>query len=42
MRFDMGMLTIPLKNSDATLVAILEKHADTLLASLPHNEEIIE
>ncbi|WP_032812448.1 AraC family transcriptional regulator [Acinetobacter proteolyticus] len=42
MRFDREMLTIPLKNSDATLVAILEKHADTLLASLPHNEEIIE
>ncbi|MDV7453561.1 AraC family transcriptional regulator ligand-binding domain-containing protein [Acinetobacter baumannii] len=43
MRFDKEVLNIiPLKNSDAALVAILEKHADKLLASLPHIDEITD
>ncbi|XZT14811.1 AraC family transcriptional regulator [Acinetobacter baumannii] len=42
MRFDKDMLSLPLKNSDAALVAILEKHADKLLASLPHSDEITD
>lgn len=42
MRFDKEVLSLPLKNSDATLVAILENHADKLLASLPHIDEIID
>lgn len=42
MRFDKEMLSLPLKNSDAALVAILEKHADKLLASLPHIDEITD
>lgn len=41
-RFSSDMLSLPLKSPDATLVAILDKHADQLLASLPHVEEIIE
>ncbi|ATR87832.1 AraC family transcriptional regulator [Acinetobacter baumannii] len=42
MRFDKEILSLPLKNSDAALVAILEKHADKLLASLPHIDEITD
>lgn len=42
MRFDKEVLSLPLKNSDAVLVAILEKHADKLLASLPHIDEITD
>lgn len=42
MRFDKDILSLPLKNSDAALVAILEKHADKLLASLPHIDEITD
>lgn len=42
MRFDNEVLSLPLKNSDAVLVAILEKHADKLLASLPHIDEITD
>lgn len=42
MRFDKEILNLPLKNSDAALVAILEQHADKLLATLPHVEEIVE
>ncbi|MCU4547383.1 AraC family transcriptional regulator [Acinetobacter pittii] len=42
MRFDREILSLPLKNSDAALVAILEKHADKLLASLPHIDEITD
>lgn len=41
-RFDLSMLTLALKSPDAALVAILDKHADQLLASLPSVEEIIE
>lgn len=42
MRFGKEILSLPLKNSDAALVAILEKHADKLLASLPHIDEITD
>ena len=42
MRFDKEVLSLTLKNSDAVLVAILEKHADKLLASLPHIDEITD
>ncbi len=43
MRFDKEILSLPLKNSDAALVAILEKHADMkLLANLPHIDEITD
>lgn len=42
MRFDKEVLSLPLKNSDAVLVAILEKHADKLLESLPHIDEITD
>ncbi|EYD50724.1 bacterial regulatory helix-turn-helix s, AraC family protein [Acinetobacter baumannii 25493_4] len=42
MRFDKEILSLPLKNSDAALVTILEKHADKLLASLPHIDEITD
>lgn len=41
-RFDLEMLKLPLKSSDAALVAILDKHADQLLANLPHIEEFVE
>jgi len=41
-RFGLEMLNFPLKSPDANLVAILDKHADQLLESLPHEDEFIE
>lgn len=41
-RFGLEMLNFPLKSPDANLVAILDKHADQLLESLPHEDELIE
>ncbi|MEN4984089.1 AraC family transcriptional regulator [Acinetobacter modestus] len=41
-RFDHEMLQLPLKSSDGAIVEILDKHADQLLANLPHIEEIID
>ncbi|WP_333663069.1 AraC family transcriptional regulator [Acinetobacter sp.] len=41
-RFGLEMLSLPLKTPDATLVAILDKHADQLIASLPYVDEMIE
>ncbi|MEH1712603.1 AraC family transcriptional regulator [Acinetobacter pittii] len=41
-RYSNEMLHIPLKSPDATLIAILEQHADRLLAQLPQQQEIVE
>lgn len=41
-RFSLEMLSLPLKTPDATLVAILDKHAEQLLAGLPQADEMIE
>ncbi|MDE2419634.1 MAG: AraC family transcriptional regulator [Gammaproteobacteria bacterium] len=42
LRFGFDMLNKPLKSPDPTLIAILDKHADQLLAKLPQVEEIVE
>ncbi|MEQ1311992.1 AraC family transcriptional regulator ligand-binding domain-containing protein [Acinetobacter sp. XH1639] len=41
-RFGLEMLSFPLKTPDATLVAILDRHADQLIASLPNVDDMIE
>lgn len=42
LRFSLEVLQLPLKSPDATLIALLEQHADRLLAQLPQQEEIVE
>lgn len=42
LRFSLEMLALPLKSPDAALIALLEQHADRLLAALPQQEEIVE
>lgn len=39
---DSGVLSLPLKGADPSMVAMLEQHADSLLDKLPRQEEIIE
>ncbi len=42
LRFGLDMLGMPLKSPDPALIAVLDKHADQLLAQLPQVEEIVE
>ncbi|WP_192560559.1 AraC family transcriptional regulator [Pseudomonas allokribbensis] len=42
LRFGTEMLSMPLKSPDPALVAVLERHAEELLAKLPQEQEIIE
>ncbi|MDY7533231.1 helix-turn-helix domain-containing protein [Pseudomonas sp. Bout1] len=42
LRFGTEMLSMSLKSPDPALVAVLERHAEELLAGLPQEEEIIE
>jgi len=41
-RFSTDLLALPLKSPDPALIALLEQHADRLLAQLPQQEEIVE
>ena len=41
-RVSLDLLAAPLKSPDAGLIAVLEQHADRLLAQLPQQEEIVE
>lgn len=42
LRLDSDALALPLKSPDPALVALLERHADRLLAELPQQDEIVE
>ncbi len=42
LRFAVDMLALPLKSPDPALIAVLDNHADQLLAKLPQVEEIVE
>jgi AraC-like DNA-binding protein len=42
LRFPTEMLAMPLKSPDPALMAVLERHAEDLLAKLPQEEEIVE
>lgn len=41
-RFGLQFLSLPLKNPDPQLIALLEQHAERLLEQLPQQEECIE
>lgn len=41
-RFPSGLLALPLKSPDPALIALLEQHADRLLAQLPEQSEVVE
>ncbi|ONG41499.1 AraC family transcriptional regulator [Alkanindiges hydrocarboniclasticus] len=42
LRFGLNMLSLPLKSPDPALIAVLDQHADQLLARLPQVQEIVE
>ncbi|HBO3117011.1 TPA: AraC family transcriptional regulator [Pseudomonas aeruginosa] len=42
MRFSSQLLELPMKSPDPTLIALLEQHADRLLAQLPQQHELVE
>lgn len=41
-RYHNAVLTLPLKSPDPALTALLEQHADTLLAQLPQQDAIVQ
>lgn len=42
MRYNANVLSLPLKSPDSVLIALLEQHADRLLAQLPLRDELVE
>lgn len=40
--FDAGILTLPLRSADPSMIGMLEQHANSLLDKLPQRDELVE